>query len=312
MPIFRRRFPSTSVRQRSTLMKLAVVTATPELVDPPAVSLLAGPFSERLRKAAECGFTAVELISTNPESLDVAQIATQIADHGLSTCALGTGALAGIRGLRLVSGDSGIEYQAMESAKAMLDMAAAIGAPIVTIGSFRGSVISGTPDGSHRLAESLSVLCDRAASRGLRLAIEPLNRYEADYLNTAMECVAFIQEHALPHAGVLIDTFHMNIEEAAVNRLAHPVAALLVHVHIGDSNRLHPGAGHFNFRGFLAELQRVGYSGFLSAELLAQPDPDTAARKTAEHMLAWAAEPIVPPGVHASSQSVRRACDKEQ
>jgi sugar phosphate isomerase/epimerase len=86
--------------------------------------------------------------------------------------------------------------------------------------------------------------------------------------------------------GLLLDTFHVNIEEASwTEPFARVFAAgKLFHVHLGDNNRLPPGKGLIDFQAILQTLQSVGYQGFLSAELLALPDADSAAADTLTYM----------------------------
>jgi sugar phosphate isomerase/epimerase len=125
-----------------------------------------------------------------------------------------------------------------------------------------------------------------AASRGVRLVLEPLNRYESDVINNVEEGLAFLRDVGHPALGMVLDTYHINIEE---NSWTTPfrqamAAGCLWHVHIGDNNRLPPGRGLIDFPAIVATLREIGYDGYLSAELLARPDPDTAAQDTLTYM----------------------------
>ena len=82
----------------------------------------------------------------------------------------------------------------------------------------------------------------------------------------------------------MLDTFHMNIEDAVIVDSVRQAASCLWHVHVGDSNRLSAGKGHFDFAGMIQTLNEVGYDGYMSAEHLPLPDPDTAARETVEYL----------------------------
>ncbi|MGW8250065.1 MAG: sugar phosphate isomerase/epimerase family protein, partial [Anaerolineales bacterium] len=86
--------------------------------------------------------------------------------------------------------------------------------------------------------------------------------------------------------GLLLDTYHVNIEESSYSEpFRHTIqAGRLFHVHLGDNNRLPPGQGLIDFEAIVKTLYECGYSGYLSAELLAKPDPDTAARETLTYM----------------------------
>ena len=94
--------------------------------------------------------------------------------------------------------------------------------------------------------------------------------------------MAFIEASGAPHLGVLADTFHMNIEETTIEGALEAAAAgaRLWHIHMADSNRWAPGFGHLDFAQIVAALGRLGYGGFLSAEILPKPDPQEAARQT--------------------------------
>ncbi len=127
---------------------------------------------------------------------------------------------------------------------------------------------------------------EHAAAAGIRLALEPLNRYEADLINTAEQGLEFVEEVGHPALGLLLDTYHANIEEASWEAPFRSLteAGRLWHVHLGDNNRLPPGRGMIDFCALLRLLRSLGYDGALSAELLAIPDPDTAACQTVEYM----------------------------
>ena len=116
--------------------------------------------------------------------------------------------------------------------------------------------------------------------------LELLNRYESDIVNNTNEALALFREVGHSHLGLLLDTFHANIEEASVAECIRQgmAADRLWHLHLGDSNRLAPGQGHMDFARFVVTLQGLNYEGYLSAELLPWPDPDAAAAATITDM----------------------------
>ena len=268
-------------------MKLAVATPTPEVTTPVPVALLSGTFSERMQKAARLGYDGVELLVVRPNELNADEIRTQVSDVGLEVAAIGTGAIYLVDKVTLLASDTETRRQAAERLASLINFAANVGAPIVTIGSFRGRLAwAGGPEARGKLVEMLREGAQQAKERGVRLALEPVNRYEGDIVHTTEEGLAFIQEVGHSHLGVLLDTYHVNIEEAS---LTEPfqiamTAGRLWHVHLGDSNRLPPGQGHLDFADIVATLGRSGYQGYLSAELLPRPDPDAAAEATVRHM----------------------------
>lgn len=268
-------------------MKLALATPTPEVTAPVPVALLSGTFAERMQKASRLGYDGVELLVVRPDDLSADEIRTQVSDAGLEVAAIGTGAIYLVDKVTLLASDPDISRRAADRLEALVNFAAAVGAPIVTIGSFRGRLAwAGGPQAREKLARVLHVGADTAMEQGVRLVLEPVNRYEGDIVHTAEEGLAFIREIGHSHLGLLLDTYHVNIEEASLTepfRMAM-TAGRLWHVHIGDSNRLPPGQGHVDFSGIVATLGESGYQGYLSAELLPRPDPDSAAEATVRHM----------------------------
>ena len=183
--------------------------------------------------------------------------------------------------------DAAVRRQALERLHDLIVFAGRIGAPLVTAGSLRGFARSMPGEAHATLRSALQTGCRWAAETGVRLLLEPLNRYESDAIPTAQAGLDMINEVGSPQLGLVLDSFHMNIEERSPNDALQLAAGAgrLWHVHLGDSNRLPPGRGHFDFAGFVLTLKQIGYSGYMSAELLGRPDPDTAARQTAEYML---------------------------
>jgi len=268
-------------------MKLALVLTTPEVQPAPPVALLTGTFTARLAKAKALGYDGVEIMVMDPAQANAAEIRGLLAGAGLEVAAVASGALAFAARLTLLNQDSAVSERALRRLHDVIVFAAQVGAPLVTIGSFRGWCRSVVGDGQAQLSSILRTVCGWAGEYSVCLVIEPLNRYEADAVNTAQQALDLIADVGSPNLGLLLDTFHANIEEPSPTgavRLAAQ-AGRLWHVHIGDSNRWPPGQGHFDFAGFVRALHQVNYTGYLSAELLGKPDPDAAARLTAAHML---------------------------
>ena len=267
-------------------MKLSLAVQTPEVAPAVPVALLSGTFEEKLAKAARLGVEGVELMTAEPARLDAAAIRRSLADSGLGAAAIGSGAVAFATGLTLLHSDAGKAAAAERRLRELIGFAAAVSAPLVTIGSFRGRLASVGAGARERLIALLRAAGEEAACQGVRLALEPLNRYEADILHTAEEGLAFLAEVAHPAVGLLLDTYHVNIEERS---WSEPFARLLAagvlwHVHLGDNNRLPPGQGLIDFPAIMRALRAGGYEGYLSAELLGKPDPDTAAEQTVRYM----------------------------
>ncbi len=265
-------------------MKLAVALATPEVPVPVPVALFTGDFPARLDKAAALGYDGVELMPLDPDRIERETLAQDLRVRRLAACAIGTGAQFLVDRLTLLAQDQATEARALERFEKLAGFAAYCGAPLVTIGSFRGKLAWGGEGARGRLIATLRRCAEIAAGQGVRVALEPLNRYESDIVNTAAEGMALAEEVAHPAFGLLLDTYHVNIEEADIAGAFVTAAPRLFHVHLGDSNRLAPGWGHYDFELTVRTLRQIGYDGYLSAELLGKPDADAAGRATIEAM----------------------------
>jgi 5-keto-L-gluconate epimerase len=266
-------------------MKLSICIQTDEVAEPIPVALFTGAFAEKAEKAAALGADGLELMAVNPRALDARSLRAVLKQRGLCVPAIGSGAIAYTTGLTLLHSDAGASDRAQALLGDLIEFASELAAPVVTIGSFRGR-LAADPGAPRKLAEILWTGAEYARREGVRLAVEPANRYEVDFINNAAQGLAFVSEVGHPALGLLLDTFHVNIEEASwtapFRRLM--TAGVLWHVHVGDNNRLAPGQGLIDFPAIVAALHDSGYNGYLSAELLARPDGDTAARQTLAHL----------------------------
>ena len=127
--------------------------------------------------------------------------------------------------------------------------------------------------------------CSQAAKTfGIRLALEPINRYETTLINNVEQGMDLIEHVGAENFGFLLDTFHMNIEEPSIEKSIRKCGKRIFHFHLADSNRWYPGAGHINFQSILTALKDTGYQGFISGEFLPKPDVDTAASENITYL----------------------------
>jgi sugar phosphate isomerase/epimerase len=116
------------------------------------------------------------------------------------------------------------------------------------------------------LLDALGALGEHAQREGVRILLEPLNRYEDHMVNRLEQAVELAEATGLDSVGVVADSYHMNIEEADPQDALVAAAHRLVHVQVSDSNRLEPGAGHLDWTAFVSALSSIGYTGDLAAE----------------------------------------------
>jgi sugar phosphate isomerase/epimerase len=240
-------------------------------------------FEKALQSLKKHGFTGVELNLDSDEQRVLSRIRESINEQGLQLAAVGTGLVYAQRGLSFTDFDPAKRGKALAVVKGLLRFASSEHA-IIVIGLVRGAPSGGIDAASKLLRESI-VECDQAARQyGGRIALEALNRYETPLLNTATDVITLIHEEQLAATGLLLDTFHMNIEEASPNETIREFASKTVHFHIADSNRWPPGHGHLKLEDALHVLEGSGYRGWVSTEALPKPSNIEAVEATARFL----------------------------
>lgn len=264
-------------------MKLSIVLST----QPASFSALAykGELNTNLAKIASFGYNGVELAVRDPNLLDVKYLKKLVKEKSLSVPAVGTGQLYGEEGLSFTHSDENIRVKAIHRIKKHLEFAGHFQANVI-IGLIRGKLTHTQERGQaiNWLIDALRECANMAKENGTKLVIEPINRYETNIVNTVVEGLDLIESTGMDNLGLLLDTFHMNIEEPSIEDSIRKAGSRIFHFHIADSNRWYPGAGHINFKSIVAVLNKIRYKGFLSAEILPLPDSDTCAQKTMEFM----------------------------
>ena len=227
------------------------------------------------------GFDLLEVPLEAPGDWDPVRTADLFAGLGLgaSVCAaMGPG--------RDLTADAATTASTRGYLRACIDAAAALGARTVAgpiyapVGQTRRLDAAERAGALDRLVAGLRPLADYAGERGVTLALEPLNRFETSLVNTVAQALEIVDRVDSPALGLLLDTFHMNIEEkdqAAAVRLA---GDRLAHFHACGSDRGTPGADHIAWSGIAATLAETGYAGPVVIESFT-PDNQSIARAAA-------------------------------
>lgn len=272
-------------------MKLSVVLST-QAAQFEAVAFK-GDFAANVAKIAGWGYDGVELAIRDPKLVDPDELERVVRAHGLAVPAIGTGQAWGEEGLSYTDPDPDVRTAAIERTKSHIPLAARLGAAwgepggtVIIIGLLRGIIKPGV---DHALAMewlvgALQECCAAAQPHGVRIALEPLNRYETSLIANVAEGMDLIERVGTDNMGLLLDTFHMNIEEPVIEDSIRVAGDRIFHFHVADSNRWHPGAGHLDFRSILDALFATGYQGFVSGEFMPLPDADTSAQRSIAYL----------------------------
>lgn len=262
-------------------MKLSIVVST----QPAKFNALAykGKLSENIAKIKMLGYDGVELAVRDTNLLNLSELKKILRENDLPVPAIGTGQAYGEEGLSFTHPNETIRRKAIERVKSHIQLAEHFGA-VVIIGLVRGKIGSQV-DGDQADQWLIEALTECASeNKMIKIVIEPINRYETDLINTVESGLNFLDRLKLDNIGLLVDTFHANIEEPSIIESIITAKDRLFHVHVADSNRWYPGAGHIDFRAIVNTLVKINYDGFVSAEIMPLPDADTAALKAIGYM----------------------------
>ena len=252
------------------MFKLSVVVSTHQ-ASFEAISF-AGSIAESFAQVRAAGYDGAELAVRNAGEVRAEELLRHAAKHSLEIPAIGTGQMWGDEGLSLTSEDEQIRHKIVERLAQHIELAAELDA-VVIIGLVRG--VFPRPEkreiAREWLKEGLAEVAQMAASRGVKVAVEAINRYETAYVNSVRDGLELLDAIGHDSLGLLLDTFHMNIEEPDMAESIRMCGARIFHFHLADSNRWYPGAGHIDFAALFSALREAGYTGYLSGEFLPKP-----------------------------------------
>ena len=207
------------------------------------------------------GFDTVEIPVESPEHIDAAKVKAAADKHGLaigSLCAcMGPG--------RDFRGTADEQKTAMTYCKAIIDQAAIMGCPriIGPIYSVVGKADAVEPAQQKvefaLVVKNLKVLAAYAAKKGVELCIEPLNRFETDFLNTCDKGLQLLKAVGAKNVKLHLDTFHMNIEEKNQGDAIRKAGKHLGHFHACGSDRGTPGNDHIDWKSIAKALKDINY-----------------------------------------------------
>ena len=190
----------------------------------------------------------------------------------------------------LSSPDLAVRSRAAQILMGLVDLATELGTARVNIGRVRGGIEEGEePEAAiGRFVDGIRRVGDHAGPLGVNLVVEPVNRYELNFVNSVMpDGIDLVDRVAHANVKLMPDSFHMNIEDAHPEESLLAAGARVGYVQVADSNRWAPGQGHIDFRPFFDALHTIGYDDWVSVEMLPFPSPDVAAEQAVTFLRAW-------------------------
>ncbi len=257
----------------------ALGMAIAETPVPAGPYLFSGDLILSITRASELGYEGVELSLVDSRCLDRARIKNAIHRCGVHVFAIATGLSYALNGFSLYSEDITCRQRAVERMKDHIDFACELGCPVI-IGGIRGKAGVGALRTGEALRQGMAAVaqCVQHAERaGVSVLIEPVNRYETNFINTTAEGKELIHALGASNVKLLLDTYHMNIEEISLEQSFREAGPLLGYVHLADSNRRAPGWGHIDFASILRAAYATGQRVNASIEVLPLPSGAEAA-----------------------------------
>ncbi len=214
----------------------------------------------------EKGFDGVEVPLFRPSEFPAAQIRIDTEAYSLAS----TVCSVLLPGFSLIDDDANVRRRTQQHLRDTILAVSEAGASIVAgplycpVGYLPGR--RRTAEEWSRAVEGYQSIGDVLAQNNVILAIEPLNRFETFFLNTASDAAALCDQIAHPNIGILFDTFHANIEEKDIAQGYRTVGKHLKHVHTCENDRGIPGSGHVEWNDVFKALTDLNYDGWLTIE----------------------------------------------
>ena len=234
--------------------------------------IFASPFRteklEILKTIKEIGFDGVEIAYENKGDIDFPRVKAAIEENGLECCSIcgAFGPGRDIRGTKQEQ-ETGIQY-----IKDCIDAAVGLGTDIFAgpfysmVGRANMEPQSARKEQWKTVVGNTKEVCKYAEDHGIYIGLEPLNRFETDFINICEDALRMVKEVDSPMLKVHLDTFHMNIEEKSPALAILNAGDLLYHVHTCENDRGAPGTGNIDWKSIHDALTAVGYDRYLVIE----------------------------------------------
>lgn len=262
------------------------------------------PFSNhtlsQLQFAKDMGFDIYEIGVEDPDAINIEVVKEEADKAGIEVN------ICGAFGERRDIGSSNEEFRAegIQYIKRLVDMAAVTGCPYVAGPMYAATGKTGLASREERnkqnayVIENMKIVGSYAAEKGIKLALEPLNRFETDFMNTVYQGKEFLDKVKMDNIGFLIDTFHMNIEEKSIPDAIRLAGDKIYDFHACANDRGTPGEDHLDWEGIKCALTDIGYGGPMVIESFTTDIKEIAKAVSLWRPLAESQDELASQGLH--------------
>ncbi|HUX56928.1 MAG TPA: sugar phosphate isomerase/epimerase family protein [Bacteroidales bacterium] len=241
-------------------------------------------FEKHIPIAAELGYNGVELALKKASDIKINNLDRLLKSSGLNVSCISTGQVFAESGYMFTDSDKNRRNILRDIYKDFIDLASNYG-KLVNIGRVRGIIgDKNKKNCENRFIDLARELCEYAQPKDVTLILEPVNRYEINFINNLEEGVELLGKINMSNMKLMPDIFHMNIEDPTIGGELAKHIDHISYIHFADSNRLAPGWGHIDFKEVFEKLKLSNYSGWLSVEILPKPDPSSAAKQAIDYL----------------------------
>lgn len=266
-------------------MNLCYQVATPDVKIDESVTAYQGSLEKSFGDLAKLGYDGVELMTLNPKELDWEEVKRLLEKNNLITTLVCTGEIFGQLNLSYTDPNEEIRKEAIRRTKEIIDFAGYLDADI-NIGRIRGQYNKALKqEETWNLAkQAFKEISLYAKEKNVRIALETVTIMQTNFINTLEEGLQMVKDVDEDNFRLMIDVFHLNIEEKDVHEAIKKYQPYNIHVHLADNNRRYPGHCGLDFEKIIRTFKECGYAGNFSTEIYQIPNQEIAAQNAINHL----------------------------
>jgi len=268
------------------MIKIAAMVGAPD-IERETLSLYSGDLMNAFSKLSALGYNGVEIMTKDPAKLNGQKMVNWCKQFEIELVGFCTGHVYEEDMLGLVGPDLQVCNQAMNRLRNFVDFAGKYfgKGTLINIGRVRGQGYENDKVRTlNDMEKAFRYIADYAHTQGVHIVLEPVTVNQTSYINSTQDGIEMVKRVNRPNFGLMLDTYHMNIEDDDIYNSIRLAAELCWHIHFSDNNRKYPGSAHIDFEAIISTLREIGYNGYVSLEILPLPNGDEAARNAIEYL----------------------------